>query len=107
MRINLHVPDLRPIRFLLEQLVERVGTLATQEQVDQIAAQLDTSTAALSAGVQGLRSDIDALRQQVGDQVDLTPLQTRADALAAAVQTLSDLDAENPPPTPVEPPPVG
>lgn len=70
---------------MLQFINERLDTMATQEQVDALAARLDTVLA-------GIRQDIADIKA-AHPEVDLSGLEAR-------VAGLETLDAENPEPSP-------
>lgn len=73
---------------MLRRLIERTRHMATQADVDQIVAAIDTATAGIRADIEQLKADVAA-----GNTLDFTALDAKVEALAA-------LDAENPtPPT--------
>ena len=65
--------------------------MATQEQVDAIAAAIDTATTGIAADIADLKAAVAA-----GNTLDFSALDAKVAALAA-------LDAENPEASPVEP----
>lgn len=103
---------------LLTQILERLGVIeaqgvelmavsqATQAVIDAINAKLDSVATALTSAASGLSADIQALKDALNQanngmseadvNAALQPISDRADAIAAAAQALTDLDAANP-----------
>jgi len=88
--------QLRGIGNQLLALTERIGTLATQDQVDTIAANINAAVGQINSAIGGIRADIDELKAQAN--VDTSGLEARVAEVTAAAQSLSDLDTENPAP---------
>jgi short-subunit dehydrogenase involved in D-alanine esterification of teichoic acids len=82
----------------INTLLERTRHMAKQEDVDAVVAQLDT----LSQALVNIQGDLDVLvaNQGAGQEIDLTALQAKVNALVS--QAIA-IDEENAPP-PVEPP---
>jgi len=98
--LKLDLGDLATMPGLMLQLLEKVGTLATQEQADAIMARLDdlkaryaTGLSALGTAIDGLRGDIESLKTQAaaasidlsGVDASLAAVEAQASALNAAV----------------------
>jgi hypothetical protein len=79
----------------LDTILERMSHLATQDDINTIAAQLNTLGAGLSTALTGIRDDIAAILA-ANPAVDLSTLQTSVDALSVLVDQATALDAENP-----------
>ena len=71
------------------EILERLNHMATQEQVDAIAAAIDTATTGIAADIADLKAAVEA-----GNALDFSALDAKVAALAA-------LDAENPEVPPV------
>lgn len=82
----------------LHGLTERTKTMAAQDDVNAIAAQLSGVGDEISAGVDGIRADIQALKDAIaaGQPVDLTALEASVARVAAAGDAVRALDQENP-----------
>lgn len=85
-------PGLRLILVRLE-----AAMALTQEQIDAYAGAVGNYSQAVTTAVDGLRNDIQALKGQIGPEVDTTALDARMGELSAATARLAQLDAENPP----------
>jgi hypothetical protein len=90
------IVQLAAINARLQAIDERTRLMATQAQVDAIATAITSAVDAINTALAGIRSDIDALKAQAA--VDVGPLEARVAEATAAVQALTDLDTENPPP---------
>jgi hypothetical protein len=77
--------------------------MATQAQVDALTTRVTAVGDAVTTGVAGIRSDLDAIRAANPD-VDLSALEGSVTALEASTAGVTDLDAEFPVATPVEDP---
>jgi len=77
--VNIGGPDTATI-------LERLNHMATQEQIDAIAAAIDTATTGIAADIADLKAAVEA-----GNTLDFSALDAKVAALAA-------LDAENPAP---------
>ncbi len=66
--------------------------VSNQQKLDAVAAALQTAT-------DGIRADIQALKDQVaaGEPLDFAPLESHVARLSTAANALTNLDAENPP----------
>jgi len=100
--VPIDAPELRTLTVQLANvsahlgdITERLNRMATQEQVDALAAAVTDAVDKITAALAGIRADIDALKQQAN--VDVAPLEAKVAQAAAAAQALADLDAENPP----------
>lgn len=93
---------------MIIHLMERTRTMATQEQVDALAAQLGDFAAGLSSALDGIQSDIDDLKAEHPD-VDLSAIEEKVAALTPLAERAAAIDAENPAaapePTPEPAPP--
>ena len=99
MRITIPVdaPELDAIRAQIADVQERLAHMATQEQVDAIAASLTDFAARFTTGIAAVRQDIADIRA-ANPGIDLGPLEASVAAIATAATDLETLDAENPPP---------
>jgi adenylosuccinate lyase len=99
MKIIIQIDDTNihtDVRRQLAVIIERLRHMATQDQVDALAAQITTITDALATAVADIRQDIADLKA-ANPGVDLTNLEANVATLSAAVDTATELDAENPP----------
>jgi hypothetical protein len=80
-------------------ILERLDQMASEQQtqIDALAAQVETSTAAITTAVDGIRQDIADLLA-ANPTLDLTALTAKVDALGAAAAAATELDSENPVP---------
>lgn len=69
--------------------------MTTQEQVQELAGRVDNVRQAVETGVSGIRADLEAAAA-AHPEVDLSALAASVSGLETAVQSVTDLDAENP-----------
>lgn len=69
--------------------------MGTQDQVQELVGQVDSIRVAVETGVAGIRSDLEAALA-AHPEVDLTALSASVANLQSAVQSVTDLDGENP-----------
>lgn len=82
----------------IRRTIERIErTMATQADVDKLATRIDAATAAVTAGVANIRSDIADLKA-ANPGVDTTALEASVGGLETEVADVSELDGENPAP---------
>lgn len=77
--------------------------MTLQEKIDAIGAAIEDAVSAIGTATDGIRGDIQALKDQIANNQppDFTALDASVAKLDAVKKALSDLDAENPtPPTP-------
>lgn len=86
--------ELAEIRTTLNRL-ER--NMATQADVDALAARIEAATTAVTDGVAGIRQDIADLKA-ANPGVDTTALEASVGRLEAEVSDVAELDSENPAP---------
>jgi hypothetical protein len=79
----------------LEQVLKVENKMATQADVDAIKASIDQFGTDLSTALDGIQSDLDALKL-ANPALDLTALQASTSALSTVVSRATDVDAENP-----------
>jgi hypothetical protein len=89
---------------ILDQLAEVKQTLkrlernmATQADVDALAARVDAATTAVKTGVGNIRQDIADLKA-ANPGVDTTALEASVGGLESEVTDVTELDEENPAP---------
>jgi hypothetical protein len=92
----------------LVQLARMENTMATQENVNELAGRVNAVKTTVDTGVGNIRSDIETLKAQ-RPELDFSALEGSVAALETSVQGVTELDAENPAaevpaePTPAEP----
>lgn len=78
------------------RLLQQIGsTMATQADVDAIAARVDAATTAVTTGVAAIRADIATLKE-ANPGVDTTALEASVGKLESEVADVNELDDENP-----------
>lgn len=79
--------------------------VTNQEKIDAIGASIEVVSNGLTAAVNGLAADIQALKDKVaaGEPLNFAPVDSKLGTLQQVAQLLTDLDAANPP---AEPPVV-
>jgi ABC-type transporter Mla subunit MlaD len=80
----------------LNQILERTRHMATQQDIDNLAAQLDALGGTLGTALAGIQGDLDAL-VAANPGVDVTALTASVAALSGLVDQATGIDAENPP----------
>lgn len=77
----------------LTEIERRVNNMATQEEVDQLAASLQFVSAQLAKGFSEVQGEISNLKAQVvaGQSVDLSGLEAQVASLASQAQALDDV----------------
>jgi enoyl-CoA hydratase/carnithine racemase len=91
------------VRWLATQTLPALQRLETamaltQSQVDAYAAAVAGYATQVQQATDGLAADLQALKDQIGPEVDTSGLDAGMARLTAAAQALGDLDAANPPP---------
>jgi hypothetical protein len=77
--------------------------VATQADIDNLTAQIDANNQAIETGLQGIRQDLADLKLQ-NPGVDTSKLEASVAALTQTSADATELDDENPPAAPVDPP---
>lgn len=77
------------------QLDRMENTMATQNDVNQLAGRVDAVKTAVNTGVAGIRSDLETIKA-AHPEIDLSALDASVTTLETSVQGVTDLDAENP-----------
>ena len=100
-----------PRRWLLAAVLERLDTMASEQQAhaDDVAAQLTAAADQLTAGFDGLSVDVADLKAQIAaipaaESVDFIAVDASLARVKAVADALTALDATTP--APVEEPPV-
>ena len=113
MRLTVYVPQLGPVLALLRKIDERMGHMATKEELQAVADQLGGSLDTLGTAYTGLSGDVQTLGDRItdleaqvaaGNDIDLGPIREVADQLQARTQDFAALDGLNTP-APTEPTP--
>lgn len=79
----------------ITDLTTKVDHMASQADIDNLAARVDAVGTAVSTGVSAIRQDIADIRA-ANPAVDLTALEASVATLEASAQGVTDLDAEYP-----------
>ena len=88
----------------LHHILERLSLMATQADIDALAAQLTERDATLSTSLTGIQGDLDTLKAEIAalqtanPALDVTALQAAVTSIAGHVDQATAIDAEKPPP---------
>lgn len=88
-------------RELVREIEERTRHMATQADINALNDRLSAASDSFTTGLQGVRDDIQALKD-ANPGVDTTALEASVARVEAGAAALSQLDAENPTATPVD-----
>lgn len=72
----------------------------SQQQIDDYAAAVAAYATQVQQATTGLAGDLEALKGQLGPEVDTAGLDAGIARLTEAARALTDLDTANPPPAP-------
>jgi hypothetical protein len=89
---NRMLAELLKVRITLNRLET---TMATQDDINTLAARVDAATTAVKTGVGNIRGDIATLKA-TNPGVDTTALEASVAGLESEVSDVTELDSENP-----------